>query len=176
MSTDVQLFEDRLTIERQLKASREVVWQYLTDPALRQKWFCAGDMDAHAGGKMVFAFDHNRISNSPPPGKTGCSEAITFEGEITTYDPPRELAFSWPEESGADTHVRIRLEEKDGGTQLHLEHSRLAKDEHRSGAAAGWHAHLDLLVDLTNGDEARDFWLHYEPLEKMYADKVKAQG
>ncbi|GGY40017.1 SRPBCC family protein [Parvularcula lutaonensis] len=172
MSTDVQLEEDQLEIRRRLPALPERVWEYLTDPALRKRWFCAGETGNEVGGTVVFDFDHSRISASPPPKTVGCGDPITFEGTITAYDPPRLLAFSWPEESGASTHVTITLTPDGDGTVLHLLHTRLVRDEHRWGAAAGWHAHLDLLVDLVSGCEARDFWVHYAPLEEMYWKRV----
>ena len=176
MQTDVQLFEDRLVVERHFKAAPEKIWQYLTDPALRQKWFCAGATDAHEGGTIVFDFDHSRISKTAPSKDGDCADAVTFEGTITDYDPPHRFGFTWPEQDGDGTHVLIRLRADQDGTHLHLEHSKLKRDDYKSGAAAGWHTHLDLLVDLTNGEEARDFWVHYRPLEARYKEKVEAQA
>lgn len=172
METDARLDEDRLEIERFLPASPERVWEYLTDPELRQKWFCAGATGTAEGEPIVFDFDHSRISREPAPPKHQGSDKVVFEGTITAYDPPRLLAFSWPEQDGEGTHVTINLTPKGDGTRLHLQHTKLKRADYKSGAAAGWHTHLDLLADLVNGREARDFWVHYAPLEEMYEKRV----
>lgn len=173
MTTDAQLSEDRLEIERILPARPETVWQYLTDPALRQKWFCAGTTDAHEGGKIVLAFDHRRISKQPPPDRYAGTDTATFEGTVTTYDPPHVLAFEWPEENGKNTHVTITLTARGETTHLHLVHKRLHGADFKSGVAAGWHAHLDLLVDIVSGRGARDFWAHFNVLEAVYEERMR---
>jgi uncharacterized protein YndB with AHSA1/START domain len=52
-----------LEITRELPASCQQVWEYLVDPELRQKWFCAGATGAAPGEEFVMDFDHSRISN-----------------------------------------------------------------------------------------------------------------
>lgn len=176
MKTDVQLFENRLVVERHFKAAPEKIWQYLTDPALRQKWFCAGATDAHEGGKIILDFDHSRISKTGPTGNGDCGDPIIFEAAITDYDPPKRLGFSWPGRDGEGSHVMIDLHADDHGTHLRLEHTKLVVDTKTAGIAAGWHTHLDLLLDLTMEEEARDFWVHYRPLEARYKEEVEAQA
>ncbi|MEO1658823.1 MAG: SRPBCC family protein [Pseudomonadota bacterium] len=170
--TDVQLYDDHLTIERNLPAPPEKVWEYLVNPELRQKWFCAGATDDNVDGTIHLDFDHSRISNQTPQGLTDCGEPVLMKGTLTAFDPPHRLAFIWHESEGGETHVTITLTARDGGTTLHLVHDRIADAEHKWGVSAGWHAHLDLLVDLISGQPARDFWGHYGPLEAMYKELI----
>lgn len=157
-----------LEIYRSLPAAPERVWQYLTDPQLRQQWFCAGATGTAAGEEFVMDFDHSRLSTSPPPEDAGCGEPVVMRGTIVRCDPPFELAYEWPDEHGGGTLVTIRLTAEDGGTKLHLQHSRLTNPTFRTAASAGWHAHLDLLCDLMSGNTTRDFWQHYGHLKQEY--------
>ena len=169
MREDIQLTAPTtLEIIRILPGPIERVWDHLTQSHLRAKWLCAGEVESRPGGKIIFDFDHRRLSNSPPPEDHKDQQVVTFEGEVLRHEPPHTLAFRWPEEDGAGTIVTIRLETVDDGVRLHLVHDRLSKPAHRNGAAGGWHAHLDLLDDVLNGREVRDFWLHYTPLEAKY--------
>ncbi|MSU24304.1 MAG: hypothetical protein EXS32_10835 [Opitutus sp.] len=34
------------------------VWEFLTDPEKRARWFCGGVTEQKAGGKVVFAMRH----------------------------------------------------------------------------------------------------------------------
>lgn len=157
-----------LELVRVLPGSAERVWDYLTRSDLRAKWLCAGDIEPRKGGVVTFEFDHRRLSDTPAPERHKDQQVVSFTGSVLIYDRPRTLSFLWPEADGANTKVTMTLEEVEDGVRLHLIHDRLDKPEHRNGAAAGWHAHLDLLDDLLSGKEARDFWRHYTPLEEAY--------
>lgn len=164
--------EGRLEISRTLPATPERVWDYLTDPALRQKWFCGGEAGTKPGEPFVMAFDHSHLSKRNAPGSTDCSNVVTMEGTIITFDPPRLLSYSWPSGEHPDSTVTITLTPTDDGkTHLHLVHDGIIDPNHIPGAAAGWHAHLDLLLDLTEGKAARDFWDHHIPLEREYREE-----
>lgn len=158
-----------LVISRTLPASPERVWEYWVNPELRQKWFCAGETGTAPGEPFVMDFDHTRISDSAPPEDIECgNEPIQMRGEIVEFDPPHKLVYNWPDDKGPDTVVTVKLTPTDSGTLLELTHERLSSKEFRKGASAGWHAHLDLLLDLTSEQPARDFWLHYAGLKAGY--------
>ena len=169
----VKLTAAKLEVTRTLPAKPERVWEYLVDPDLRKLWFCAGETGDQPGGDFVMDFDHTRISDSAPPEGVECgSGPVTMKGTIVTFDPPKVLAYSWPEENGPGTLVTIRLEPKGDDTHLHLVHERLHNAEFLKGASAGWHAHLDLLVDLVSDRPRRDFWIHYAALKSEYDQRV----
>ncbi len=165
-----------LEMVRELPASPERVWEFLTNPDLRKRWFCGGETEGRVGGVMVFEFDHRRLSDSPPTAKNSCAEVVSFNGTVTAWDPPRTLAFLWPAEDGGDTLVTITLKPVDGGSRLHLVHERLANAGDRTGAAAGWHAHIDLLSDLLSDRTPRDFWKTYTPLEADYRKRFEVDA
>lgn len=163
-----------LEITRVLPAAQERVWQYLIDPELRKLWFCAGETGAEPGQDFVMDFDHSRISESGPPDDSECGAPIVMVGKIIALDPPNVLAYEWPSESGDSTLVTIRLSTRGKDTLLHLTHERLVSSDFQRGAAAGWHAHLDLLSDLMNDEPARDFWIHYSQLQSDYDRRIDA--
>lgn len=167
---------DATTLEfrRTLDVDIETLWAFFTNPEKRQKWFCAGETDDFVGGRMVFDFDHRKLSKGPPPEKYADEEQATFEGTILEYDPPHRLAFDWPESGGTDrTKVEITLTAiDDRTTELVLVHSGLDNRDYLIGAMAGWHAHFDLLADVFAGGEVRDFWPHHMVLEEEYAARI----
>lgn len=161
-----------LEIFRSLPAPPERVWQYLTDPELRQQWFCAGATGTAAGEEFVMDFDHSRLSTSAPPDDAGCGDPVVMKGTILKITPPHELSYGWPDEHGGHTVVTIRLSAEGSSTRLHLQHSKLDNPGFRSAASAGWHAHLDLLCDLVDGVPTRDFWQHYATLKQHYEQRA----
>jgi hypothetical protein len=68
--------------------------------------------------------------------------------------------------------VTIELTQVDEKTRLHLIHSQLANPDFQKSASAGWHSHLDLLVDVGSGGEPRDFWIHFEKMQLEYNERV----
>lgn len=163
----------QLEIVRNLPASCERVWEYLTDPELRKQWFCAGATGSKPGEEFVMDFDHTRLSTSEPPQGTDCGGAVVMRGTIVTFDPPHKLAYRWPGMSDEEESlVTIELTREGENTRLHLVHSKLTRPEYQKGASAGWHAHLDLLVDLIQGTTARDFWVHYGKLKAEYDQRI----
>ncbi|GAB5403950.1 MAG: SRPBCC family protein [Aureliella sp.] len=153
--------DDGIEIIRILPASIERVWAFLVDPELRQKWFCGGIMGEKAGEPFVMEFDNSRLSVSLPPEAKAdaCNASERMQGTLTHFEPPHKLAYSWPGETKADdSHVSIELEDLGGETRLRLRHTRVADLRNRTEAAAGWHAHFDVLCSVISGNTALDFW------------------
>ena len=162
----------QLEIVRELPASCERVWEYLTDPELRKKWFCSGATGSKSGEEFVMEFDHTRLSTSAPPEGLDCGSPVVH-GTIVTFEPPHRLSYRWPGESDDDESiVTIELTQRGENTRLHLVHSKLTNPEFQKGASAGWHAHLDLLLDLVEGKETRDFWVHFGKLKSEYDERI----
>jgi uncharacterized protein YndB with AHSA1/START domain len=158
----------RLEIKRVLNGPIDRVWEYLTDGALRQQWFCGGQTAKEPGGQIDFEFDHRRLSEEGPPEKYADSNVSDMSGKILAYEKPTKLKFTWDEmHADGSSTVTIVLKDLGGKTELHLIHEELVTDI-QAGVQGGWHAHLDLLVDLLNGKPARDFWIHFNALEAGY--------
>lgn len=163
-----------LRFVRTLPGPVERVWQHLVEPELRARWFAGGETDGRVGGSLTLAFDHSRLSAQPPPERYREVSNQTCRCTIVVWEPPHRLAFTWPEGEGQpDSEVTITLSEADdGGVRLELVHARLEQPESRDGAAAGWHAHFELLEDLLGGRRPRDFWLRHGELEAEYATRL----
>lgn len=165
-----------LEFVRRFDADIEKVWQFLVDPDKRKLWFCGGATDAHAGGAIVFEFDHRRLSESPPPEKYASEEVVTHRGTILEYDPPHRLAFDWFESAGSEqSRVEIDLTAIDAETtELRLVHRGVHARDMLIGVFAGWHGHFDLLAEVLQGTRKTDFWLRDRALEEEYERRIPA--
>lgn len=164
-----------LRIERRLPGPVERVWQYLTEPEFRETWLAGGSLEPRAGGEMVLEFDHDRISDVPGPTPERFEGSVGYVStcRIETWDPPRELSFTWPEPGQPDSFVHILVEPTgDSGDQVRLilTHSRLGTHELLQGVSGGWHAHLDILADRLAGRSTGNFWTRYQTLEAHYLE------
>jgi uncharacterized protein YndB with AHSA1/START domain len=117
-----------LILVRELRHSREKVWQALTDPAHLREW-------------APFDADGNM-------GTTGTTVQLTWMGarpapvetKVTRADPPSVLEYN-------DT--RWELEPSGAGTRLTLWHS--IDRRYIAMGAAGWHICFDVLDRLLSG-------------------------
>lgn len=140
---DATLLTDRaqpaVRLERDLPDPPEVVWAALTEREQLREWFPC-DVIVQGGEWRV----GTAISFPFPPEVI----EMTLSGEVLAVDEPRELAFTWGEET-----LRFELTPRDGGTRLVL------IDELPPGAAArnaaGWDTCLDRLAGL---EPAPDAW------------------
>jgi uncharacterized protein YndB with AHSA1/START domain len=154
-----------IRLERVLPGTPERVWEYLVDPELRVTWFAGGPIDLRPGGLVDLRYDHSRISGEPVPEEfRGHRET----GRVTACEPPRLLAFTW-QDGGTASHVAFELAPVAGGTRLVLTHSRLDLPDDFVPAAAGWHAHLDMLEARVAGRVPGSFWDRHESLERDYS-------
>lgn len=169
-----QIGPTEIEFTRQFDAPPEKVWQFLVDPKKRKLWFCGGSTDDHVGGKIVFEFDHRRLSDIPPPDKYANEEVVTHHGEILEYDPPNRLAFTWFESAGAESStVEISLSRAgEGQTSLHLVHKGVNGRDVLIGVLAGWHGHFDLMAEAMQGERTTDFWVRDQQLEAEYEERV----
>jgi uncharacterized protein YndB with AHSA1/START domain len=99
------------------------LWDAITNPERIPRWFSPVSGDLSLGGRYQIE------------GNAG--------GEITTCQPPSDLALTW-EYSGTISWVKVKLTPEEGGTRLELEHI----------------AHSDG-VDVP--EELRDHWEKYGP-------------
>jgi len=157
-----------LEFYRDLPGPIERVWDYLTKSELRAKWLCGGEVERQAGGVIHMDFDNMKLSTTQPENECD-ADPVSFQGEVLIYEPPHTLSFTWPSRTGeAPTEVTFRLTERGGSVLLHLRHEKVSSTEYRRGAAGGWHAHMDLLLDNLEEKPVRDFWSHYGALRAEY--------
>jgi predicted 3-demethylubiquinone-9 3-methyltransferase (glyoxalase superfamily)/uncharacterized protein YndB with AHSA1/START domain len=124
-----------LRFERTLDHPIERVWSALTQTDDLRCWHPSPfELERRIGGRVDFL---------PPAGNAFA------DGQVTAYEPPRLLAYSWGED-----HLRWELTPHDSGTRLVLTHTfddglKAARD------AAGWHLCLDGLAVLLSGYDDR---------------------
>ena len=155
---------DAVVLERLLPASIEKVWRYLTDPSQMRLWFAGGAVDLRTGGAIHLDFDLIEC-----PGREDVHG--TVDGTVTACDPPHLFAFTWGESGSRaagdpDSLVSFALSPAiEGQTLLTLTHTRIAPKD-LSSIGAGWHIHIDVLVDRLFGRQPghyRNEWYAIEP-------------
>ena len=158
-----------LRIKRLLPGSIDRIWAYLTDSDLRRKWLASGVMEMRVGAPFELVWRNEEIENAGQRPE-GFDEEHRMESRITELDPPRKLGF----EFGSSGDVTIELEERGDEVLLTLTHRRLPDRDIMLKVAAGWHAHLDVLVAKTAGDSPPPFWANWTELRERYSQRIPA--
>lgn len=127
---------DAIIQEITIKGSAERIFEALTNPDQRVRWW---------GAAGRFETTHME-SDLRPSGKwMMCGVGVggkpfTVAGEYRQIERPRLLVFTWHpdwQEDATETLVRFDLEEKDGVTTVRLTHSGLASESARA-SHKGW--------------------------------------
>ena len=155
-------------LERVLPGPVERVWAYITEPAKRAKWLCAGEFEARVGAKVVFQFDHSQLSGDQevPPKYKDVGKKPSY-GVITRVEPLRLLAHTWIWDSG-ETTVTYELTPRGKDVLLTIVHSHVKGREATASVMGGWDVHTGILADVLNGAQPRPFWKTHSRLEAEY--------
>ena len=144
--------QDAIVGEVEVAAPPEQVFRALTDPAQLIRWWSDAvcqtsvwEMDARLGGKW-------RFEASDSSGKTVVNGVSNFKayGEITEYDPPHVLAYTWlsnwHDHPERPSMARWELSATQNGTRIKVTHSGLAGQPVAcKDYAGGWPGLLELL-------------------------------
>jgi uncharacterized protein YndB with AHSA1/START domain len=161
-----------LEIRRRLPGPIERVWAYLTDGELRRKWLAAGDMPASIGGNFELVWRNDELTKPAGARPPGFAAEHRIQSEITAWDPPRTLAFTF----GGAGHVTFTLEPRGKDVLLTVIHRRLPDRSTKLKVSAGWHTHLDLLVAIASGGPApAHFWDSWARLQADYDTRLPAE-
>jgi len=126
----------------------EMVWEYLTNAELMEQWLMKTNFQPIIGFEFQFR-------TSPIPG-------LNFDGifycKILEIVPLKKLSYSWKSGPGEgeitlDSLVEWKLQPKDKGTELFLEHSGFAKEENLNfynGLNHGWLEKFQNISNLIN--------------------------
>lgn len=121
----------------EVEAPPERVWRLLTDPAELPRWWPdAAELEPGIGGRVVLRFGPGDVS-----------------GEITAWEPPRALAFTWigSDRPTVELHVAFTVEDLgDGRSRVSVVHSgfETAPAEAREAVVGGWGHFLPRLAAL----------------------------
>lgn len=165
--------EVRLT--RILPGPIERVWEYLTDPEKRARWFAGGITEQRAGGRIEFVMHHAKIApgETPPDHyKQVQDPGVTFEGKVRRCEPPRLLVFTFGSE---DSEVTFELTPQGQQVLLLVTHRSIGEDMPEiPNYASGWHIHFSLLIALLEGAARPPFWSAHARLKPAYEKSYAA--
>jgi uncharacterized protein YndB with AHSA1/START domain len=160
-----------LKIQRLLPGPIERVWSYLTESDLRRQWLAAGEMDMKEGAPFTLTWRNDELSDPPGQRPEGFPEEHSLESRVIEATPPRKLVFAW----GDNGDVSIELEPKGERVLLTLIHRRLRDRKTSVMVGAGWHAHLDVLVERVSGAQRKPaFWDRWVALRADYEKRIPA--
>jgi uncharacterized protein YndB with AHSA1/START domain len=126
----------QVRFERLYAKPIDKVFSALTLPERLAAWLGAVEIEPYDGGRFVLVF-------TDPPYR--------MEGEVTAYEPPALLAFTWPGKPGAKPSlVRFALSADGAATRLVLTQTFIGRGD-LPNVAAGWHEHLERLELAVDG-------------------------
>ena len=164
--------------ERLLPGPIERVWSYLTDSEKRGAWLASGAMELRVGGRVEHVFRNSDLTENddpPPPKYAQYAEESRMVGRVTACEPPRLLAYTWPEPSSEDSEVSFELSTRGDQVLLVLTHRRLGSRGDMIAVAGGWHTHLGILADRLAGRQPPGFWATHTRLEAEYDRRLAAE-
>ncbi|HYP16354.1 MAG TPA: SRPBCC family protein [Opitutus sp.] len=149
-----------IRIVRTLPGPIERVWEYLTDPEKRARWFAGGPMELRPGGKMRLNFRHKDIApeETPPPDyQQSHDPGHGFDGTVLRCEPPRVLAFTFG--SDGESVATFELMPEGKNVRLVLTHRSTGGDiPYMAEFGSGWHTHFAVLIALLEGAPRPAFW------------------
>ncbi len=159
---------------RTLPGPIERVWDFLTDPEKRARWFAGGPMEPRPGGKVSLHFQHKNLApDEVPPDhyKDVHENGFEMPGTILRWEPPRLLSYTFDD----DSDVTFELTPAGQNVVLVLTHRSRGEDiPHLSGYASGWHTHFAILTALLNDTPPPPFWATHRELKVAY-EKLRAE-
>lgn len=140
-------------------ASSAQVWTALTDPSIISQWLADAEFDAQPGGKVRLVWDDEN----------------EMHGTVIVASAPNHLSYSWIEPDGT-SELSFKIQAVDDETsQLDLTH-RGTSNNNAPGFGAGWHAHLESLLQVLMGANTsstiRD--ARYEELRPRYVTLMES--
>jgi uncharacterized protein YndB with AHSA1/START domain len=156
----------RLDFVRDYPHPPERIWRSLTDPGQTRLWWAESDIDLRVGGRFNL-----RWLNGPD------SQPMDWwDGQITVLEPPHLLEHT----NSVHGVLRWQVEPTDRGTRLTFT-NRITVPEKRfvTMSLAGWHAHLDHLlesVELREPDWPSWYQEFGEPWEELHTRYQAATG
>jgi uncharacterized protein YndB with AHSA1/START domain len=167
-----------LRFVRTLPGPIERIWEYLTDPEKRARWFAGGPMELHAGGRMRLDFRHKNIApdETPPEDhKQHHESGHSMTGIVTRCEPPHVLAFTFG--SDGESEATFELTPQGDNVLLVLTHRATGGDlPYMADFGSGWHTHLTHLIALLEGAPRPPLWPLVAKMKPDYEElRIAAQ-
>ncbi|TNE34345.1 MAG: SRPBCC family protein [Alphaproteobacteria bacterium] len=158
-----------IQIQRLLPGPIERIWTYLTESDKRRKWLAAGEMEMKAGSSFTLTWRNDELTSPAGERPETMSAEHSMQSQITELEPPKKISFTW----GTTGGVTFELEPRGDKVLLTVTHYRAPDHSILLGFSTGWHAHLDVLVAVVNGEEPEPFWDHFKALRKEYERRLR---
>ena len=155
---------DTIQIQRSLPGPIERLWSYLVDSDLRRQWLADGEIRPESGEKFELVWRNDERPGAAGERPEDVGEVHRMDGEVIEAMPPTRLVISW-QNTG---HVTFALEPHGDDVLLTVTHAGFRTRSSLIGHSAGWHAHLDSLLEVSNGTRPQSFWKHLETLRADY--------
>jgi uncharacterized protein YndB with AHSA1/START domain len=136
-----------IIVERLMPRPPQKIWRALTQAHLIEQWLMQNDFEPRLGAEFIF--------QAKPMGDWDG----TVRCVVTTFDPPRRLAYSWkggsvsnPKHGSAlDSVVEWVLSPKPTGTRVRMEHSGFGPRNEMAFEAmsSGWPRGLERLEQVS---------------------------
>ena len=136
-----------IVIERVMPHPPEKIWRALTQTHLIEQWLMKNDFEPRLGAQFTF--------RAKPMGDWDG----TVRCEVTAFDPPRKLAYSWKGGSASnpaygsalDSVVEWILAPEAGGTRVRMEHSGFGPRNEMAfeTMSSGWPRGLERLEQVS---------------------------
>jgi uncharacterized protein YndB with AHSA1/START domain len=127
----------------EVDAPPQRIWELLTDPAELPRWWPdAAELEPRVGGRVVLRFGPGNVS-----------------GEITTWEPPSSLGFTWIPSNMPDVelHVTFTVDDLgDGRSRVSVVHTGFegAPAGEREAVVGGWAHFLPRLAEIAREEKA----------------------
>jgi uncharacterized protein YndB with AHSA1/START domain len=144
---------DKVVVETTIAVPPVRVFQALTDEKQLFQWWTNEEAPIEFFELQPRLGGHYRYICRPGTMKVPGLDKFECHGEITEFDPPRTLAYTWisnwHDDPNLVTLVRFELIPEGNGTRLKVTHSGLAKEQRsRKEYAGGWVGVLELLKNF----------------------------
>lgn len=160
-----------LTMKRLLPGPIDRVWAYLSQSDLRRQWLAAGEMSGEPGSRFELVWRNGELTDPPGRRPDEFGDEHRLESEITAFDPPNKLSFTW----GSTGGVTMELEPAGDKVLLTVTHRRIVDRSSQLNISAGWHAHLDMLATrLAGAIPSEPFWDQWVSLKSEYERRIPA--
>lgn len=148
--------ERLLRVQRVVNATRERVFHAWTDPEELEKWWGPGEyttpearVDLRVGGTYSLVMQ-------PPDG----APPFRLSGTYLEIDPPSRLVYTWrwdTDEFGpGETTVTVEFVERDGRTEVVVEHGPFVDKDASTPYELGWTGGLENLATHLEAPSAPD--------------------
>lgn len=137
-----------IRLEREFSVSQDRLFAAVTQKADLLQWW--GPEGLHV---PEHALDFTALGPWFSVMVNGEGERFKVSGQVTSYDPPHSVGFTWAwhddaDQRGPESHVEFSIVPTTGGSRLTVDHRSLPDDDSARNHQMGWGSSLNKLQAL----------------------------